>query len=96
LQECITFSTSSEAEFLDHGELRVYRTGDATMLKQIKTGMWSYEDIKSRALSELDNVKSALRHSKLPEEPDEAKVEAMLMKILGDHIYEAYYAKKHS
>jgi len=84
------------AEFLDHGELRVYRTGDATMLKQIKTGMWSYEDIKSRALSELDNVKSALRHSKLPEEPDEKKVEEMLMQILGDHIYEVYYAKKHS
>ena len=79
------------AEFLDHGELRVYRTGDATMLKQIKTGMWSYEDIKSRILSELDNVKSALRHSKLPEEPDKDKVEAILMKILGDYIYKAYY-----
>lgn len=82
------------AEFLDHGELRVYRIGDATMLKQIKTGMWSFEDIKERAAQELDNVNLALKYSKLPEEPDRDKVEVMLMEILGDHIYEAYYTKR--
>lgn len=81
------------AEYLDHGELRVYRTGDATMLKQIKTGMWSLKDIKQRAAEELDNVNSALEYSELPEEPNRNAVEQMLMKILGDYIYEAYYEK---
>lgn len=81
------------AEYLDHGELRVYRTGDATMLKQIKTGEWSLEDVKQRATEELDNVNSALKHSKLPEEPDEEAVEELLMKTLGDYIYEEYYGR---
>lgn len=84
------------AEFLDHGELRVYRTDDATLFKQIKTGSWSYQDVKSKVFSELDKVKSALGHSKLPEEPDRDKVEALLMTILGEYTYEAYYVKERS
>lgn len=84
------------AEFLNQGELRVYRTVDAEMFKRIKTGEWSFEDVKRRALTDLLNVELALKHSELPEEPDKDKVEAMLIRILGDHIYEGYYAKKHS
>lgn len=83
-------------EFLSQGKLNVYREADAEILKEIKTGKWSFEGVKRRALSELDNVKDALRHSKLPEAPDEVRVEAMLMKMLGDYVHEAYYAKEHS
>ena len=67
------------AEFLDSGKLKVYRTGDARMLTQIKTGMWTLEDVKQRANEELDNVKSAFANSKLPAEPDRKAVEELLM-----------------
>ncbi len=83
-------------EFLKTGELMVYRTEDAEMLKQVKTGMWPFEDVQLMATELLDNVNSVLKHSTLPEEPDRDKAEAMLMKILGGYIYEAYYVKERS
>lgn len=80
------------AEFLDYGELRIYRESDATMLKQIKAGLWSLEDIKKRADEEVENIEVALKYSKLPEKPDTKGVERLLMKIVGDYIYKEYYA----
>ena len=81
------------AEFLDCGDLKIYRKSDARMLKQIKTGLWSLEDVKKRADEEIENVEAAFEHSKLPEKPDREGAERLLMKTLGNYIYERYYSK---
>ncbi len=82
------------AEFLDSGKLKIYRTIDARMLTQIKAGMWTLDDVKQRAAEELDNVKSAFAHSKLPDYPNREKVEELLMKIIGNYVYKEYYGKE--
>jgi len=75
------------SEFLRSGELQVFRTMDAEELMRIKRGAWSLEQVKSEAERLFAGVEPARQVSPLPDRPDEAAANALLMdlhaRILG-------------
>jgi len=73
-------------EYLQTGELKIFRTDDAEMLKDIKTGKWSLERVKKEAKLLSNIAKASLSKSPLPAEPDEKKAEEILMTILYDYL----------
>lgn len=68
-------------EFLRTGNLRVYRTDDAEELKAIKRGEWTLESVKAHAESLFERCHAAADGSDLPEEPDGAGANALLVDI---------------
>jgi hypothetical protein len=69
------------SEFLRSGALEVFRTGDAEELKAIKRGEWTLAQVKQEAerlFAELESERSA---SPLPEEPDSAAADALLIDL---------------
>lgn len=56
-------------EFLQSGELHVYRTNDADMLRTIKRGEWPLDEVKKRAEALFSEVKIERDRSTLPAEP---------------------------
>jgi hypothetical protein len=74
-------------EYLNSGELTVFRTKDAPMLVDIKTGKWTLEEVKKEAERLFGKADEAYNKSSLPEEPDVDKVEGLVMDIILDHIY---------
>jgi len=68
-------------EFLDTGRLQVYRTSDAEELKQIKRGGWALEQVKAQAETLSGRIEEARAGSPLPDRPDEAAANALLMNI---------------
>jgi len=81
-------------EFLDTGRLKVFRTTDAEVLMDIKTGKWTVEEIKSYAEELGILAREAYEKSPLPENPDQEKIEELLMEILGNYVYKGYYDKE--
>jgi uncharacterized protein len=69
------------AEFLESGELRVYRSVDAEELKRIKRGEWSLEQVKVEAERLFANVEPARLRSPLPPMPDEMAANKLLMRL---------------
>lgn len=70
-------------EFLATGEMNVERH-DAKQLIQIKQGEFKLEEIKSMAEDLFDKTEQALIHSKLPDKPDTAGAERLLIKIIKE------------
>lgn len=69
----------SGIEALRHGEIRIDVGEHRDELLAIKSGAWSFEQVKSRAL-ELDrSVQEAFVASKLPEQPDYRRVDEFLV-----------------
>lgn len=68
-------------EFLETGELQVWRTHDADELRAIKRGEWSLERIQKEAEDGFERAREALERSHLPEQPDYARAETVLMEI---------------
>ena len=68
-------------EFLETGQLQVYRTDDAEELKLIKRGGWTLEQVKAQAEQLFGRIEGARARSPLPERPDEAAANALLMTI---------------
>jgi len=68
-------------EFLETGRLQVYRTSDAEELKQIKRGGWALEQVKAQAETLSGRIEEARAGSPLPDRPDEAAANALLMNI---------------
>ena len=68
-------------EFLETGELRVYRTTDAEEIKSIKRGEWTLEQVKQEAEKLFEEVRAAEATSKLPKRPDEAEANRLLIWI---------------
>lgn len=69
--------------FLRTGELEVYRTHDADLLRAIKRGEWSLEDVKALAETLFAQVKQARDESTLADGPDVARISALVADIAG-------------
>jgi hypothetical protein len=68
-------------EFLETGQLRVYRTTDAAELKDIKRGGWTLEQVKREGERLFLRIEEARARSPLPARPDEAAANRVLMSI---------------
>ncbi len=68
-------------EFLETGELRVFRAMDAEELKQIKRGGWTLEQVKAEAEMLFGRIEAARAGSPLPERPEEAAANDLLTDI---------------
>ncbi len=68
-------------EFLDSGELQVYRVEDAEEIRAIKRGEWSLERIQQEAEEGFSRARSAVDLSPLPERPDFVRAEQLLLDI---------------
>lgn len=75
-------------EFMETGELEVYRTSDREELLGIKRGEWPLADVKSLADQLFAEAKAAKEHSPLPSEPDRYKAEKLLVDLLSERIKE--------
>jgi len=68
-------------EFLETGELNVYRTADAPEIRAIKRGLWTLDQVKQEVDRLSDRIAAARDRSPLPAEPDEALAENLLIEI---------------
>src|SRR5437763_16888855 len=68
-------------EFLETGELQVFRTSDAAELKRIKRGDGALEQVKEQAEQLFGRIEEARARSPLPPRPDETAANALLMDI---------------
>ena len=68
-------------EFLETGQLRVFRSMDADELKQIKRGGWTLEQVKAEAEMLFGRIEAARARSPLPERPDEPAANDLLTDI---------------
>ena len=68
-------------EFLETGQLKVFRTSDAGELKRIKRGGWTLDQVKEQAELLFGRIEQARARSPLPPRPDEAAANALLMDI---------------
>lgn len=66
-------------EFLETGKLNVYRTADQDELIAIKTGAWSLQRVKEHVDALAERAAQAREKSRLPEKPDHAAAEKLLM-----------------
>jgi predicted nucleotidyltransferase len=69
------------SEFLETGQLRVYRTGDADELKRIKQGGWTLEQVKAEAERLFGGIAKARDESTLPPVPDVDAANRMLIDL---------------
>ena len=68
-------------EFLETGELNVYRAKDADELRAIKRGLWTLDEVKSEVDRLSDRIARARDQSPLPDEPDTQTAEKLLVRI---------------
>jgi uncharacterized protein len=68
-------------EFLETGILKVYRDEDAEEIRAIKRGEWSLERVKEEAEHGFERARLAHERSPLPERPDFAAAERLLMEM---------------
>lgn len=68
-------------EFLETGELQVFRTSDADELKRIKRGGWTLDQVKKQAEHLFGRIEEARTRSPLPPRPDEAAANALIMEM---------------
>jgi uncharacterized protein len=68
-------------EFLETGELNVYRAADADEIRAIKRGLWTLDQVKQEVDRLSGRIAAARDHSALPAEPDEALAEKLLIDI---------------
>jgi uncharacterized protein len=68
-------------EFLETGELNVYRGADADELKAIKRGEWTLDQVKAEVDRLSDRIVAARDRSPLPPEPNSALAEELLIDI---------------
>lgn len=73
-------------EFLNDGELKVYRTDDVDELLRIKRGEYSLDFIKKEAENLFARAKKAYDESKLPEEPNVKEINTMVMDTMSNYI----------
>lgn len=70
-------------EFLQTGQLQVYRTTDAEELRSIKRGEWSLGKVKTEAEALLREAKSM--KCKLPLDPNFERAEALMLEIFQEY-----------
>jgi predicted nucleotidyltransferase len=69
------------AEFIESGELQVFRTADAEQLKVIKRGGWTLDEVKAEAARLFAEVEIARSRSPLKQEPDAEAANALLIEL---------------
>ena len=69
-------------EFVQTGELQVFRTADAAELLDIKRGKWPLTQIKELSAQLFEECRAERDKSQLPAEPNRAAVENVLVRIL--------------
>ena len=69
-------------EFVETGDMQVYRTDDAQELIDIKRGKWSLEKVKQLSDRLFEQLESVGQKSPLPEEPDYEGAEKLLISIM--------------
>ena len=70
-------------ELAETGELNVDRTGiDADEIRAVKRGEWTLGMIEREAERGMARMRESERKSKLPEKPDVAVVEQLLMRTV--------------
>jgi hypothetical protein len=73
-------------EFMNTGELVVIRP-DAAELLAIKAGRWTLEAVKGHAEMLFAEAKLAWEQSQLPDEPDYAGAERLLVKLIRETVF---------
>ena len=73
-------------EFMETGEMIVYRVSDREELLAIKRGDWKLEDIKSLAVDLFEKARVARDKSSLPVGPARKEVEKLLVEILRENL----------
>lgn len=69
------------AEFLETGQLTVYRDTDADEIRSIKRGEWTLEQVNAAAEQGFARASEAHSRSPLPDRPDFAAAEQLLLDI---------------
>lgn len=69
------------AEFVQTGNLQVYRTTDADELKAIKRGAWTLEQVKAEAERLFAGLDEAVAASNLPPHPDTGAANDLLLQL---------------
>ncbi|MBI2029171.1 nucleotidyltransferase domain-containing protein [Candidatus Gottesmanbacteria bacterium] len=69
-------------EFLDIGELKVYRDDDRKLLLDVKMGKYSLDKLQKMAKEEFLKVEESYKNSKLPMENNKSKINNLLVKII--------------
>lgn len=78
-------------EILNTGIVNVFRTNDAQMLIDIKTGKWGLDEVKKEANILFEATRDAYERSILPERPNEKKVGEITVNILWKYLLEEDY-----
>jgi uncharacterized protein len=71
-------------EFLETGEVNVYRERDREELMEIKRGGWGLARVQGAADDLFADARRALAKSPLPMKPDEERAEALLVRLTKD------------
>jgi hypothetical protein len=71
-------------EYLRDGILNVYRTDDAEELRAIKRGEWTLEQVQSHAADLFALADDLAARSRLPEQPDRARIDRTLIAVTAD------------
>lgn len=69
-------------EYMETGQLNVYRTQDAQMLQDIKAGKWKLEEVTTLAETRFFEAFKAYEQSALPASVDDHKAEKLMMEVL--------------
>lgn len=73
-------------EFVETGQLNVFRTHDKEELLAIKNGEWDLNDVKAEAELLHERMKDAKEMSPLPKEPDMEAIDKLLVDISMHHL----------
>lgn len=83
---CIRLSTML-VEFLETGELTVYRGGkDADYLLDIRNGKYTYDYVVTEAGKLLQEAETLAKTSNLPDKPDKKRIREFCVKTLREHL----------
>ncbi len=73
-------------EFMQTGELNVFRTHDADELKAIKRGEWKLDDVKALAETLFERTRVARESSPLPPDPDFRAASDLITRLTLDGV----------
>ena len=74
-------------EVLETGEVNVRRTHDASTIKDIRNGLWSYEKLLDWATAQFSILDELTNKSSLPSAPDANKLDQLCEEIVREHLF---------
>jgi predicted nucleotidyltransferase len=72
------------SEFMQTGQLAVYRTDDADLLRDIKRGMFTLEEVQQMAAHKFEEFNESRKNSPLPPEPDQHAADVLVIEMTRD------------